>query len=81
MDILERLREAAEAVALNPDMATRHGETADLAHDEIRRLREALATVRRILSEQSGFRTEYQEWEDAFTAIDAVMPPNKISHD
>ena len=40
------------------------------------RLREALAMVRRILSEQSGFRTEYQELEDAFTAIDAVLLSN-----
>ena len=76
MDILERLRDLAEAVALNPTVEIKHGETADLAHDEIRRVRETLAIVRRILSTQSGLRTDYQDWEDAFTAIDAVLPPN-----
>jgi hypothetical protein len=41
-DILERLREAATAIALCPNIETRHGETCDLAYDEIVRLRKLL---------------------------------------
>jgi hypothetical protein len=45
-DILIRLRELAEAIALNPTMDTKHGEIADLAYDEIVKLREIIENIK-----------------------------------
>ena len=42
-DLLTRLRALATAIAFNPKMETKHGETADLAHDRITDLEKQLA--------------------------------------
>ena len=41
-DLLGRLRGAASAIALCPQMETRHGETCDLAYERIDALKAAL---------------------------------------
>jgi len=55
--LIDRLREAATAIALCPQMETRHGETQDLAIAELTALREERDRLRAALRGQVVDRT------------------------